>query len=50
MNKNAEQVARALGEATRGSDGWWNCKCPAHKDGKPSLERNPIGLDRSQRR
>jgi putative DNA primase/helicase len=34
---SAEQIARAIGSAMRGTDGWWNAKCPAHPDGKASL-------------
>ena len=30
-------MARSLGGATKGSDGWWHAKCPAHDDGKASL-------------
>ena len=34
---NAETMAHALGGASRGSNGWWQAKCPAHEDGKASL-------------
>ena len=34
---SAERIARALGGASRGSDGWWSCRCPAHEDRKASL-------------
>lgn len=33
----AEQIARALGKARRGTDGWWSCLCPNHKDKNPSF-------------
>src|SRR4051812_10262182 len=34
---NAETMARALGGASRGTKGWWSCRCPAHEDAKASL-------------
>ena len=34
---NAEHVARALGGASRGTNDWWSCKCPAHDDRTASL-------------
>jgi hypothetical protein len=37
MDMNAERIARALGGCARGSNGWWNAKCPAHQDGRASL-------------
>src|SRR4051794_33647927 len=37
MTMNAESMARALGGASRGTNGWWSCKCPAHQDGTASL-------------
>lgn len=33
----AEQAARQLGAASRSSNGWWQCRCPAHEDRKASL-------------
>ena len=33
----AEEIARALGGATRLASGGWSCKCPAHDDATPSL-------------
>lgn len=33
----ADGIAKALGGCVRGTDGWWNAKCPAHADGKASL-------------
>ena len=30
-------MACALGGASKGSNGWWQAKCPAHQDGKASL-------------
>ncbi|MFZ1426574.1 MAG: VapE domain-containing protein, partial [Geminicoccaceae bacterium] len=33
----ADGIAKALGGCIRGTDGWWNAKCPAHADGKASL-------------
>ena len=33
----AADIARELGGAQRGGDGWWHAKCPAHQDGKSSL-------------
>ena len=43
----ATTIARALGGARRGADGWWTCRCPAHPDRTPSLSlrdgaRGPI--------
>ena len=34
---SAETIARALGGASKGTNGWWSAKCPAHEDGKASL-------------
>ena len=34
---NAEDVARALGQASRLAGGGWKCRCPAHEDRDPSL-------------
>ena len=34
---NAETMARVLGGATRGINGWWQAKCPAHDDHRASL-------------
>ena len=34
---NAEGIARALGGAQRGTDGWWQARCPCHKDESPSF-------------
>ena len=32
-----QQIAHSLGKATKGSDGWYSCICPAHNDKNPSL-------------
>ena len=34
---NAQTIARELGGASKGANGWWNARCPAHKDHKASL-------------
>jgi hypothetical protein len=34
---DAEKIARELGGAAKGTEGWWNAKCPAHNDHKASL-------------
>jgi putative DNA primase/helicase len=34
---NAESMARALGGASKSTNGWWQCKCPAHEDDRASL-------------
>jgi 5S rRNA maturation endonuclease (ribonuclease M5) len=34
---DAKGIAHALGRAVEGTDGWWNAKCPAHDDSRPSL-------------
>ena len=34
---NAEQVAKSLGGAKSGTNGWWNAQCPCHDDNTASL-------------
>lgn len=34
---NAAEIAKVLGKARKGTDGWISCLCPAHNDKDPSL-------------
>ena len=34
---SAERIARELGGARRGKDGWWRARCPCHNDELPSF-------------